>query len=202
MIKNTFVTGPAGNLEVVINEENKTLWAILCHPHPLYGGNMDDAIVRIVEKALASQRISTLRFNFRGTGFSEGKHDDGNGEVEDLLSIYDWVADSYKPEKIIIAGYSFGAVVAAKAAPQIKSDLVLLVAPPTRAIHPYFFTESTVVAITGSQDDFVNNKDLASLVEKSPNLKVTVIDGADHFFSGKQTNLYTIIESILEAQQT
>ncbi len=163
---------------------------------------MDDAIVRIVEKALASQRISTLRFNFRGTGFSEGKHDDGNGEVEDLRSIYDWVADSYKPEKIIIAGYSFGAVVAAKAAPQIKSDLVLLVAPPTRAIHPYFFTESTVVAITGSQDDFVNNKDLASLVEKSPNLKVTVIDGADHFFSGKQTNLYTIIESILEAQQT
>ena len=202
MIKNTFVTGPAGNLEVVINEENKTLWAILCHPHPLYGGNMDDAIVRIVEKALASQRISTLRFNFRGTGFSEGKHDDGNGEVEDLLSIYDWVADSYKPEKIIITGYSFGAVIAAKAAPQIKSDLVLLVAPPTRAIHPYFFTESTVVAITGSQDDFVNNKDLASLVEKSPNLKVTVIDGADHFFSGKQTNLYTIIESILEAQQT
>ena len=202
MIKNTFVTGPAGNLEVVINEENKTLWAILCHPHPLYGGNMDDAIVRIVEKALASQRISTLRFNFRGTGFSEGKHDDGNGEVEDLRSIYDWVADSYKPEKIIIAGYSFGAVIAAKAAPQIKSDLVLLVAPPTRAIHPYSFTESTVVAITGSQDDFVNNKDLASLVEKSPNLKVTVIDGADHFFSGKQTNLYTIIESILEAQQT
>ena len=202
MIKNTFVTGPAGNLEVVINEENKTLWAILCHPHPLYGGNMDDAIVRIVEKALSNQRISTLRFNFRGTGFSEAKHDDGNGEVEDLLSIYDWVADSYKPEKIIIAGYSFGAVIAAKAAPQIKSDLVLLVAPPTRAIHPYFFTESTVVAITGSQDNFVNNKDLASLVEKSPNLTVTVIDGADHFFSGKQTNLYTIIESILEAQQT
>ena len=202
MIKNTFVTGPAGNLEVVINEENKTLWAILCHPHPLYGGNMDDAIVRIVEKALASQRISTLRFNFRGTGFSEGKHDDGNGEVEDLLSIFNWVSDSYKPEKIIIAGYSFGAVIAAKAAPQIKSDLVLLVAPPTRAIHPYCFTESTVVAITGSQDDFVNNKDLASLVEKSPNLKVTVIDGADHFFSGKQTNLYTIIESILEAQLT
>ena len=202
MIKNTFVTGPAGNLEVVINEENKTLWAILCHPHPLYGGNMDDAIVRIVEKALARQRISTLRFNFRGTGFSEGKHDDGNGEVEDLRSIYDWVADSYKPEKIIIAGYSFGAVVAAKAAPQIKSDLVLLIAPPTRAIRPDFFTESAVVAITGSQDDFVNNKDLASLVEKSPNLKVTVIDGADHFFSGKQTNLYTIIESILEAQLT
>ena len=202
MIKNTFVTGPAGNLEVVINEENKTLWAILCHPHPLYGGNMDDAIVRIVEKALSNQRISTLRFNFRGTGFSEGKHDDGNGEVEDLLSIFNWVSDSYKPEKIIIAGYSFGAVIAAKATLQIKSDLVLLVAPPTRAIRPDFFTESAVVAITGSQDDFVNNKDLASLVEKSPNLKVTVIDGADHFFSGKQTNLYTIIESILEAQLT
>ena len=202
MIKNTFVTGPAGNLEVVINEENKTLWAILCHPHPLYGGNMDDAIVRIVEKALSNQRISTLRFNFRGTGFSEGKHDDGNGEVEDLLSIFNWVSDSYKPEKIIIAGYSFGAVIAAKATLQIKSDLVLLIAPPTRAIRPDFFTESAVVAITGSQDDFVNNKDLASLVEKSPNLKVTVIDGADHFFSGKQTNLYTIIESILEAQQT
>ena len=202
MIKNTFVTGPAGNLEVVINEENKTLWAILCHPHPLYGGNMDDAIVRIVEKALSNQRISTLRFNFRGTGFSEGKHDDGNGEVEDLLSIFNLVSDSYKPEKIIIAGYSFGAVIAAKATPQIKSDLVLLVAPPTRAIRPDFFTESAVVAITGSQDDFVNNKDLASLVEKSPNLKVTVIDGADHFFSGKQTNLYTIIESILEAQLT
>ena len=202
MIKNTFVTGPAGNLEVVINEENKTLWAILCHPHPLYGGNMDDAIVRIVEKALSNQRISTLRFNFRGTGFSEGKHDDGNGEVEDLLSIFNWVSDSYKPEKIIIAGYSFGAVIAAKATLQIKSDLVLLIAPPTRAIRPDFFTESAVLAITGSQDDFVNNKDLASLVEKSPNLKVTVIDGADHFFSGKQTNLYTIIESILEAQLT
>ena len=202
MIKNTFVTGPAGNLEVVINEENKTLWAILCHPHPLYGGNMDDAVVRIVEKALSNQRISTLRFNFRGTGFSEGKHDDGNGEVEDLLSIFNWVSDSYKPEKIIIAGYSFGAVIAAKSTLQIKSDLVLLIAPPTRAIRPDFFTESAVVAITGSQDDFVNNKDLASLVEKSPNLKVTVIDGADHFFSGKQTNLYTIIESILEAQLT
>ena len=163
---------------------------------------MDDAIVRIVEKALSNQRISTLRFNFRGTGFSEGKHDDGNGEVEDLLSIFNWVSDSYKPEKIIIAGYSFGAVIAAKSTLQIKSDLVLLIAPPTRAIRPDFFTESAVVAITGSQDDFVNNKDLASLVEKSPNLKVTVIDGADHFFSGKQTNLYTIIESILEAQLT
>ena len=202
MIKNTFVTGPAGNLEVIINEENKTQWAILCHPHPLFGGNMDDAIVRITEKALANRQISTLRFNFRGTGFSEGKHDNGNGEVDDLLSMFNWITDSYKPEKIIIAGYSFGAVVAAKAASRIKSSLVLLLAPPTRAIRPEFFAESTVVAIAGSQDDFVDNTLLTSMVEKSPSLRVSVIEGADHFFSGKQTTLYTVIESILEAHLT
>ena len=199
MNENTFIAGPSGNLEVAINEQNPTRWAILCHPHPLYGGNMDDAIVRITETALKMQRFSTLRFNFRGTGFSAGKHDNGIGEVDDLMSIYDWVVGTYKPEQVIVAGYSFGSIIAAQAASQIKSNLVLLLAPPTRGIQLDFLVGSKVIAIVGSKDDFVDDEILVELAAKLSSMTVTVVEGADHFFTGEQANLFTIIESELKA---
>ena len=108
------------------------------------------------------------------------------------------MVESYKPEQVIIAGYSFGSVIAAHAASQIKSTLILLLAPPTRGIQVDFLIGSKVIAIVGSEDDFVDDEILVQLAEKLPSMTVTVIEGADHFFSGEQANLHTIIGSMLK----
>ncbi len=116
-IKSLFLEGPAGRLEALLNAgaENATHAAVVCHPHPLFGGTLHNKVVFHTMKALNSFGFPVLRFNFRGTGLSQGEHDQGRGEIEDVRTALDWLdAEFHLP--LIFAGFSFGAAIGLQAA--------------------------------------------------------------------------------------
>src|SRR5579862_45424 len=117
IIRSLFINGPAGRLEALLNAgaETATHAALVCHPHPLFGVTLHNKVVFHTMKALNSFGFPVLRFNFRGTGLSEGVHDHGDGEVEDVRTALDWLdAEFHLP--LIFAGFSFGAAVGMRAA--------------------------------------------------------------------------------------
>src|SRR2546421_4666884 len=128
-IRSLLLDGPAGRLEALLNagSENATHAALVCHPHPLYGGTLHNKVVFHAMKALNSFGFPVLRFNFRGTGLSQGEHDQGVGEVDDVHAALDWL-DREFDLPIIFAGFSFGAAVglrAARAGPRTESAIAL-----------------------------------------------------------------------------
>ena len=116
-IRALFLSGPTGRLEALLNagSENATHAALVCHPHPLYGGTLHNKVVFHAMKALNSFGFPVLRFNFRGTGLSQGEHDQGVGEVDDVHAALDWLDREFHLP-IIFAGFSFGAAVGLRAA--------------------------------------------------------------------------------------
>src|ERR1700732_3851821 len=116
-IRSLFLEGPAGRLEALLNAgaEHATHAAVVCHPHPLFGGTRHNKVVSHTMKALNSFGFPVLRFNFRGTGLSEGEHAGGIGEVEDVRAALDWLQTEFTPP-VIFAGFSFGAAVGSRAA--------------------------------------------------------------------------------------
>src|SRR5678810_535472 len=116
-IRSLFLEGPAGRLEALLNAGDSTAAyaAVVCHPHPLFGGTLHNKVVFHTMKALNSFGFPVLRFNFRGTGLSEGEHDYGKGEVEDVRTALDWLDAEYHLP-LIFAGFSFGAAIGLHAA--------------------------------------------------------------------------------------
>src|SRR5271168_697255 len=116
-IRSLFLEGPAGRLEALLNAgaSDAAYAAVVCHPHPLYGGTLHNKVVFHAMKALNSFGFPVLRFNFRGTGLSQGEHGHGNGELDDVRAALDWIdAEFHLP--LIFAGFSFGAAVGLRAA--------------------------------------------------------------------------------------
>ncbi|NKC01359.1 MAG: alpha/beta fold hydrolase [Pseudomonadales bacterium] len=182
------IEGPAGSLEANMTEAEASIGvtAILCHPHPLYGGSMQDAVLETSASVLLDHGVGCLRFNFRGVGASTGQHDKGIGEVDDLAAVHGWVSREYPDHKIWLLGYSFGANVVWRAKDALNPAHTILVAPPVGAME---FTESTnessVYAIAGDRDDFVKEANLQKLMVGQAH----IIAGADHFFSGHHREL-------------
>src|ERR1019366_6713955 len=116
-IRALFLAGPAGRLEALLNagSPNATHAAVVCHPHPLYGGTLHNKVVFHAMKALNNFGFPVLRFNFRGTGLSEGEHASGIDEVEDVRAALDWLEQEFTVP-VIFAGFSFGAAVGLRAA--------------------------------------------------------------------------------------
>ncbi len=116
-IRSLFLEGPAGRLEALLNAgaADATHAALVCHPHPLFGGTLHNKVVFHTMKALNSFGFPVLRFNFRGTGLSQGEHDQGNGEVDDVRTALDWLDAEYHLP-LLFAGFSFGAAVGLRAA--------------------------------------------------------------------------------------
>src|SRR3982751_4153035 len=113
LIGNTFFEGSAGRIEAILKEPatGVTSAAIVCHPHPLFGGTMHNKVVYRIAKAFERAGFAVLRFNFRGTGLSLGKHDQGRGEQDDLRAAMRFVEEKYPGAEIWLAGFSFGAAV-------------------------------------------------------------------------------------------
>src|SRR5882724_4121915 len=116
-IKSLSLEGPAGRLEALLNVGSGTAThaALVCHPHPQFGGTLHNKVVFHTMKALHSFGFPVLRFNFRGTGLSAGEHDNGNGEVEDVRSALDWLHQEFQLP-MVFAGFSFGAAIGLQAA--------------------------------------------------------------------------------------
>lgn len=133
-----YIAGPAGRLEAIWSpsEANSMAAAVICHPHPLQGGAMGNKVVTTLARTWRDKGVATLRFNFRGTGNSEGVHDQGVGEIDDVLAVLQWLQVEQGVKTLDLAGFSFGAWVSAAASARIPAGLLLrklvLVAPPVQ----------------------------------------------------------------------
>jgi alpha/beta superfamily hydrolase len=167
--------------------------AVICHPHPLYGGSMDNNVVYAVAQTLQAKGHSTLRFNFRGVGRSEGTHGGGTAEIEDVRAAIAFVRES--SETVVLAGYSFGSWVAASAlAGDDSVSHLLLVAPPTSMFDYSTLAQDGVERarhfIVGDRDQFCDQGALQDLFDRLPEPKsLKIIGGADHFLFGHERAL-------------
>jgi hypothetical protein len=195
------ITFPCGalSLEGLINNHNASLGVVISHPHPLYGGDMHNDVVKIIHEVFNELGWTTLRFNFRGVGRSQGSFDDGRGEQEDVLAAVAHLKQS-GAAKIYLAGYSFGAWVNARAAstsPEVQGSI--LVSPPL--VHFPLATEDarTVLIVSGDSDPFCPLADLKKWVaglDMPPPVKI--IPGADHFFIRGSQELRSALRSFFK----
>jgi uncharacterized protein len=209
-IRSLFIHRPAGRLEALLNSGsgNATHAAVVCHPHPLFGGTMHNKVVFHTMKALNSLGFPVLRFNFRGTGLSEGEHANGIGEVDDVHVALDWLDSEFRLP-LIFAGFSFGAAVGLRACCPDERVRALLgvgtpVAPvvaesePPREYSFDFLRECAKpkLFVSGARDRFGPRAKLEGLVASIPEpKKLVIIEGADHFFAGRLRELREAIEA-------
>jgi alpha/beta superfamily hydrolase len=209
-IKSFSIDGRAGRLEALLNAgaENASHAAVVCHPHPLFGGTLHNKVVFHTMKALNSFGFPVLRFNFRGTGLSQGEHDHGIGEVDDVRAAFDWL-DHELHLPLICAGFSFGAAVGLKAAcadSRVEAAIsigtpVVPVAADTELPRTYTFDflqdcPKPKLFVSGGRDQFGPRTKLEALVGSLPEpKKLVVIEGAGHFFEGRLRELREAIET-------
>jgi uncharacterized protein len=194
------ITGPTGQLECAVDEPEQTPargLAVVCHPHPLHGGTMDNKVAQTLARAFVQLGWCTVRFNFRGVGESEGAWDEGRGEVEDALAVIAHHRQNHAD--FILAGFSFGGFVAAEAARQLpdaaKPKQLVLIGPSTQKQSVPPVPPNTIV-IHGETDEVVP---LSATLDwaRPQNLPVMVFPGVGHFFHGQLGLLRSVLEALL-----
>ena len=193
------VAGPAGAIECALDlpEGTSRGVAVICHPHPQFGGTMENKVVQTLARALLALGYRTVRFNFRGVGASDGAWDEGRGEVDDALAVV--AAQSEAELPLVLAGFSFGGYVAAQAASRLASQVpagrraerLILVAPSTQKHRLPGVPDDTLV-VHGEADDVVPLA--ATLGWARPlSLPIVVVPGGGHFFHGQLGLLKNIV---------
>lgn len=187
------IQGKAGMLQVRPLWQESDAIAVICHPHPLMGGTMDNKVATTLARFFRNQRISVVQFNFRGVGESTGLHGDGVGEVDDLFSVLDWIADQRTARKLYLAGFSFGGYIAAASADRLLLDnthqfelkKLYLLAP---AVQNYPMANLTLPADTfvmvGEQDEVVSPQEMISWAN-ARHFDLAIIPECSHFFHGQ-----------------
>jgi len=197
--------GPAGRIEGLLQEregaEPATV-ALVCHPHPLYGGTLHNKVTHRVAATLHARGAVVLRFNFRGVGKSEGIHDRGQGELQDSLVLLEWLQRRHPRARAWVAGFSFGSWVASRvAAAEPTVGQLILVAPP---VHTQTFEEMRTcpvpkLVIQGTADEVCKPENLERVFPSWAEPKrLERVDGASHFFDRKLAELGAAIEHGLE----
>jgi len=192
------IEGPAGALEAVVEDPGVagTSFAVVCHPHPLYGGTMDNKVVTTVARALQDTGIPTLRFNFRGVGASAGVFDRGSGETEDADTVASWGAARWPGRTLVIAGFSFGAFVALRLAQRRPPRQLITIAP---AIQRFDEAGMAVprcpwLVVQGDADDVVDPAAVIAWVDGlDPKPRLVVLPGVGHFFHRRLHELRDIV---------
>ncbi|MFY8130063.1 MAG: alpha/beta hydrolase [Burkholderiaceae bacterium] len=184
------ISGPVGSIEVAIDApagEPRGL-AVVCHPHPLFGGTLDNKVTQTLARALVALGFISVRPNFRGVGNTAGTHDEGRGEVDDIVTVVDLFRQRYQPKELVLAGFSFGSFVQTHVAQRLAAagtpaQRLVLVGTATSRWQVMPVPEDSLV-IHGELDDTVP---LSSVLDwaRPQSLPVTVIPGADHFFHGR-----------------
>ena len=204
-IRSLFLAGPAGRLEALVNEgaPGATHAALVCHPHPLYGGTLHNKVVFHTMKALNGFGFPVLRFNFRGVGLSEGEHAGGVGEADDVRTALDWLDQEFHLP-LVFAGFSFGAAVGLEPACADERVRAVIgvgipVAPVDERAYDFDFLCSCSkpkLLVSGARDQFGPRARLQELENRLAEPKrLVVIEGGDHFFEGRLRELREAIES-------
>ena len=174
---------------------------VITHPHPLYGGTMYNQVVETLVTTYQDKGFSTLRFNFRGAGDSEGSYDHGKGEKEDVRSALRYLYDNGK-RQLDLAGYSFGAWVNAMITnPESMLSGVIMISPPVTFLDFSFlsFNPKIEAVVTGGKDDIAAVDRIRSLLcTWNPEARLEVIEGADHFYSGRIDTLKSALSRLID----
>jgi uncharacterized protein len=177
--------------------------AVICHPHPQYGGSMYNNVVEAIVAAMETLGYATLRFNFRGVGESEGAYDNGRGEALDAAAAVRYLLAQplVRRDGAILAGYSFGAMVALSAADATDEvSTVIAVAPPLAFGEPAMVgVKKRLVLIAGDRDSYCPANRLEALRPKLPAAVIRTIAGADHFFAGYEGQLTAALIAALQS---
>ena len=200
-----FIDGPAGRLESILDEPRDGPvrgCAVVCHPHPQHGGTMHNKVAHTLARAFVRLGFRTLRFNFRGTEASEGRYDDGVGELDDALAAVEWLRAGSADEPLWIAGFSFGAAIAVRAAAPARADGVVAVAP---AIYRFArgvteLPECPFLVVQGDEDELVDVEETIEWVNGlEPGPELLVMEGAEHFFHGRLVELRDAVTAFVES---
>lgn len=196
-----FLRGPAGKLECITDvpaaAEARAATIIICHPHPQFGGTMNNKVVTIMERSLRELGLNTVRFNFRGAGASEGEYDEGFGETDDLLAVAAWVRRTRPTDVLWLGGFSFGSYITLRAAKDLQPALLISIAPPARR---YAFAQlqhprCPWLVIQGDEDDIVSVEDVRQWVQSTqPRPDLVVMEHAGHFFHRRLMDLRDLLQ--------
>jgi uncharacterized protein len=203
-----FLEGRAGRLEATLwtaPAPDPTFAAVVCHPHPLYGGTMHNKVVYQAAKALHQQGASVLRFNFRGTEQSEGEHDRGAGEQDDVRTAIDYLAAEFTGKPVLVAGFSFGSWVGLRVGWEDArvTKLIGLGLPVDNVDASYLRAcAKPKLFIQGGNDQFGPRVNIEALFASLPEPKrLIIVEHADHFFTGHLDQVGAAIGAWLEEQR-
>jgi alpha/beta superfamily hydrolase len=187
--------GPTGHLEVLTQtpqEARQDISAVICHPHPLHQGTMDNKVVTTVANALLQHHCRVLRFNFRGVGQSEGEYGHITGECDDLRAVLTWLSQVRPYDAVILAGFSFGAYISANVAVEYKPAGLISIAP---AVHHGSFEALLAMpcpwlVVQGDQDEVVSCAQVQKVLGARDDVtQLVVMPGAGHFFHHRLIDL-------------
>lgn len=193
------IAGAVGQIEALLEEgqddgpfSGSDYVAVICHPHPLYGGTMDNKVVSTLARIYRELGITSLRFNFRGVGSSEGEHDEARGEVDDLCRVSEWLLAQYPERQLLLAGFSFGSAIVAAASERIPVAHMVLIAPPVArySYAPQGAFACPVTLVLGGKDERVDTEAVIAWLESlDACVETIVIPEASHFFHGQLNSL-------------
>jgi len=198
-----FIDGPAGPIEALVEEPAEPgagVYAVCCHPHPLYGGTMDNKVVHALARAARDAGVPAIRFNFRGVGGSAGSYDNGVGETDDALAVADWALARFGGRAWAL-GFSFGSFVAYGLALSRAAQRLVTVAPP---VQRFDFSQLAAphcpwLVVQGDADELVNHDAVSAWSRSlSPAPRIALFEGADHFFHGRIGELRDAVREWLE----
>jgi len=201
------IPGPAGQLEALLEEpkelrEQKV--AVLCHPHPQYQGTMLNKVVHTLARSMNDLGLPAIRFNFRGVGASEGEYGGGIGETDDTLSVINWALDRYSGAELCLVGFSFGAMVACRAALSTSPYQLVTVAPAVARMQGLLQNsqpDCPWLLVQGEADEVVACSEVIEWINGlAPGPELIVIPEVGHFFHGCLTLLRETVVSHLSAK--
>lgn len=201
------IDGPTGQLEALLETPRANSVrrvAVLCHPHPLHQGSLMNKVVYTLSRAMNVLGVTAIRFNFRGVGASEGTFANGIGETDDVLAVADWAAQHYPDTELCLLGFSFGGMVAARAALSARPIQLVTVAPAASRMAGLLDgcqPECPWLIVQGEADDVVPCAEVIEWVNGlSPGPELVVMPDTGHFFHGRLTKLREIVVNHLVTQ--
>ncbi len=198
-VETVTITGPAGSLEAIVETpagSTARQVAVICHPHPLYGGTMTNKVVHMLAKACNDLGLPAVRFNYRGVGASAGAYAEGDGETDDAIAVLDWARERWPDADLWLGGFSFGGAVAIRAAVRRDVRRLITVAPAIRRVTVDVANLPTCpwLVVQGDADELVDAADIqrwAATLPVPPEL--VMLQGVQHFFHGRMNDLRQVV---------
>ena len=199
-----FIAGPAGRLEAIVDlpaGDTPVAAVVVCHPHPQHGGTMHNKVVHTLARAFVRVGYVALRFNFRGTEESDGSYDGGVGELDDALAAVEWMRANYPDRPLWLAGFSFGAAIAVRAAVATAVDGLISVAPAVSRFAGGLHGQPDCpwLIVQGDEDELVDVDETIEWVNNlDPGPQLMIMPGVEHFFHGKLVALRKAVTEFVE----